>query len=93
MREKIQKIIEGFLDQKPQIKLKGWWWKRFFKKYRNTRDFLQGMLDREHIQVQRMIRHGLIYGFPKSKFFNPWGIGVDELKEEMEQKISEVYNQ
>ena len=37
---------------KAKVHLKGWWWKRFFKKYRSIQQVMQTILDKKSPNIQ-----------------------------------------
>ena len=97
-RELRQKKIEE-LYTKPiaTITIKGWWWKKYFKKYQHLKEFMEFVTNREleknHRRWDRVVRAGLMFGFPRN-IENPWGIGIDDLEKEMDEAIkqySEMY--
>jgi len=37
------------------IKLKGWWWKRFFKKYRREKKFISSLINYNNKELQKKL--------------------------------------
>lgn len=51
---------------KPTIKIKGWWWKKFFPKYRKLNKHMNGLIayvyEKERKKIGEQMEHGLLNG-------------------------------